>query len=158
MFPMRARAWVLGAFCGIAWWGISLLLGARAYGIVGAHPATGALSGVLTGLAITALSLPFYRLPRRALLWYSPVSVYVAVALYGLIVFAIRQPVGDFDPQQRAWAVGLKSITGMWWGITMQTPIVILVHATAYASHAALRRMLVASSRYATASSGSSAP
>jgi hypothetical protein len=151
---MRALAWVLGAFCGLAWWRISLLLGARSYGIVGSHAATGPVAGVLTGIAVTALSLPFYRIAtHRSLLWYSPLSVYVAVGLYGLFVYAIRQLVGDFQPGQIPWGVGLQSIVGMWWGIgPRRDPRKRRVRQTG------ARRVLVSRSRNAAAGSGPSAP
>ncbi len=143
---MRASVWILGAICGIAWWGISLLLGAKAYGILGRSLLTGAVSGALTGVAMAALSLPIYRfLSARALFWYSPLSVYLSIAFYGLGVFGIRSLVNDFHPDQSPWAVGLQSILGMWWGITFLAPIAILVHLIAYANHRALRRILAAS-------------
>src|SRR5262245_62913507 len=126
---MRALALLLGAICGIAWWAVSVLLGAKAYGIVGTHSETGAFSGAFTGIAVTALSIPVYRLASPGpLLWYSPLSVYVAVALYGLIVFVIRWLMKDFDVGQIPWAVGVQSIVGMWWGITFLALIAIPVH------------------------------
>src|SRR5262245_6981802 len=109
-FPMWARVLVLGAASGMAWWALSLLLGGRAYGILGSRPATGAIAGACTGLVLATISAAVYRLPaRRTLLWYSPLSVYLAIGLYGLVVYAIRWSTQDFLPGQRPWAVGLQS-------------------------------------------------
>lgn len=141
---MQGHVWILGTVCGLAWWAISLLLGAKAYGILGAHPViTGAAAGALTGLAIAALSTPVYRfLSSRALLWYSPVSVYLSIAVYGSVVYLIRCVVNDFHPDQIRSAVGFQSVLGMWWGVTFLAPVAILVHLIAYANHRLLRRLV----------------
>ena len=142
---MQGQIWILGTVCGIAWWGLSLLLGAKAYGVLGSYPLTGAVSGVVTGIAIALLSMPVYRLlSRRALLWYSPFSVYLAIAFYGLVVFTIRVVLDDFHPDQIRWAVGVQSILGMWWGVTFLAPVALVVHLAAYGNHRVLRRMLIA--------------
>jgi hypothetical protein len=136
------RSWILGAACGVVWWVISMMAGATAYGILGTYPVVGAVAGAITGVAIAAISKPVYRLPSpRALLWYSPLSVYVAIAIYGAIVFVIRWWMRDFQPQQTPWAVGLESIEGMWWGVTFAGPVAIPVHLIAYANHRLLRRL-----------------
>ena len=138
---IRNSLWILGAACGVVWWVISMMAGAKAYGILGTYPVVGAAAGAITGVAIAALSKPVYRLPSpRALLWYSPLSVYVAIAIYGAIVFVIRWWMRDFQPQQIPWAVGLESIEGMWWGVTFAGPVAIPVHLIAYANHRLLRR------------------
>jgi hypothetical protein len=140
MIAVRSLVWVLGGLCGIAWWAISLLLGAKAYGVLGTYPVTGAIAGACAGVAMTALSIPVYRAPSpRALLWYSPLSVYAAIALYGALVFAIRSILNDFHPDQIRWAVGAQSVIGMWWGVTMLLPLFITVHLLAYANHRLLR-------------------
>ena len=66
------------------------------------------------------------RRPRN-LYWYSPLRVYAAIAIYGLVVFALRYFMGDFDPGQKRWAVGLQSILGMWWGVTVLLPLALVV-------------------------------
>lgn len=143
MIAVRSLVWVLGALCGIAWWAISLLLGAEAYGVLGTYPVTGAIAGACAGIAITALSIPVYRAPSPwALLWYSPPSVYAAIAFYGTFVFAIRSILNDFHPDQIRWAVGVQSVIGMWWGVTMLIPVFITVHLLAYANHRVLRNAL----------------
>jgi len=143
MIAMRSFVWVLGALCGIVWWAISLLLGAKAYGVLGTFPVTGAIAGACAGVAMTALSIPVYRLPSPgALLWYSPLSVYAAIALYGALVFAIRSVLNDFHPDQIRWAVGAQSVIGMWWGVTMLLPMFFTVHLLAYANHRLLRNAL----------------
>jgi hypothetical protein len=134
---------VAGALCGIFWWGVSWMLGAQAYGIWGAHLTTGLLGGLLTGVAVAAISAPVYRrLSVRSLYWYSPLSVYLAVAIYGLVIFVIRDAIDDFDANQIRSAVGLQSVLGMWWGVTMFLPYAVVVHLLAYLNHRALRRVI----------------
>lgn len=132
---------LIGALCGILWWAVSWAFGARAYGIWGTHLATGAIAGIVTGIAITAVSTPMYRrISSRGLYWYSPLSVYAAIAIYGLVVFALRHLVDDFAVGQKPWAVGLQSILGMWWGVTVLVPIALTVQVLAWV----LRRILTA--------------
>jgi hypothetical protein len=143
--PRRTRALPLfaGVLCGIFWWAVSWAFGARAYGIWGSYAATGLIAGIVTGVVITAVSTPMYRrASSRSLYWYSPLSVYAAIALYGLVVFALRYLVGDFAAGQKRWAVGLQSILGMWWGVTVLVPMALAVQLLAYANHRALRRIL----------------
>jgi hypothetical protein len=136
---------VAGALCGILWWGVSWLLGAKAYGIWGTHVWTGLLAGIVTGIAIAALSAPIYRkLPVKSLYWFSPLTVYLSIALYGLIIFVVRILLDDFHPDQIPWAVGLQSIIGMWWGITMILPFAVAVQGLAYLNHRVLRKMVTA--------------
>jgi hypothetical protein len=136
---------VAGALCGILWWGVSWLLGAKAYGIWGTHASTGLLAGIATGIVTAALSAPIYRrLSVKSLYWYSPLSVYLSIAMYGLVIFVLRILLDDFHPNQIPWAVGLQSIVGMWWGITMILPFAVAVQALAYLNHRVLRRILVA--------------
>ena len=135
--PLR----IVGACCGAAWWAISIVAGANSYGILGSYPIIGLPAGAITGIAITALSTPFYRLPSRALLWYSPLSVYVAIAIYGAILFVIRWVMNDFRPDQIPWAVGVESVLGMWWGMTFAWPVGIPVHLIAYTNHKLLRKL-----------------
>jgi len=86
-----------GAFCGVLWWAVSWALGAQAYGIWGRSAATGLLAAVVTGIAITAISTPLYRrASAQALYWYSPLSVYTAIAIYGLAIFLFRHFIDDF--------------------------------------------------------------
>jgi hypothetical protein len=132
----------LGAISGLLWWGVSLVFGARSYGIVGTHPSTGVLAGVGVGLAVAVLSIPIYRrLSARHILWWSPVSVYIAIAAYGALLFAIRLARQDFVPGATPWAVGAESVFGMWWGVTFSTPVALPVHLLAYGNHRLLRRI-----------------
>lgn len=136
----RYGVWVVGALCGIAWWAISLPLGAKAYGILGTHAWTGPLCGTCTGVVAAEISARFYRRSSlRSLLWYSPLSVYLAIAVYGALIFLVRTLFNDFDARQIPWAVGLQSILGMWWGITFLAPIAVAVQLLAYANHQLLR-------------------
>ena len=137
---------LVGALCGIFWWAVSWAFGAGAYGIWGSYAATGLIAGIVTGVVITAVSTPMYRrAPARGLYWYSPLSVYAAIAIYGLVVLALRYVMGDFATGQKRWAVGLQSILGMWWGVTVLVPMALAVQLLAYANHRALRRFLKAS-------------
>ena len=137
------KAALLGATCGVAWWGVFVALGGRSYGIAGTHPVTGGIASIVTGVAIACASLPAYRLPVRALLWYSPLTVYLATGLSGMLIHALRVAMSDFQPGQVPWKVGLQSILGMWWGVTFLLPIPILVHVGAYANHRLLRGVLM---------------
>jgi hypothetical protein len=120
-------------------------MGAKAYGVLGTHVWTGALAGTLTGIVMTVISAPIYRLASsRALFWYSPLSVYVATALYGAVVFLIRWAMNDFHLNQIPWAVGVQSVLGMWWGITLLAPVALAAHLIAYLNHRVLRRILAA--------------
>jgi hypothetical protein len=135
---------VAGVLFGTLWWGVSWMLGANAYGIWGTHPSTGLLAGIATGVIITAISAPVYRrLSLRSLYWYSPLSVYGSIAMYGLVIFVLRSLVDDFDSNQAPWAVGLQSILGMWWGITVLLPFGVAVQALAYLNHRVLRKILI---------------
>ena len=139
----RLTLLAVGAACGLLWWGVSLLLGARAYGVLGTHPWIGSIAGACTGILVAGLSGTLYRHgSATALFWYSPLSVYLAVAIYGLLAFAIRVLLGDFHPDQIRWAVGVQSILGMWWGITFLLPVAVAVQLLAYLNHRLLRRMV----------------
>jgi hypothetical protein len=137
------RAALLGAVCGIAWWGVFVALGGRSYGIAGTHPVTGGIASIITGVVIACVSLPAYRLPVRQLLWYSPLSVYLAIGCSGLLIHALRVALSDFHPGEVPWKVGLQSILGMWWGVTFLLPVPVVVHVCAYANHWILRRLLM---------------
>ncbi len=135
---------VAGAVCGFLWWGVSWTLGAKAYGIWGTHALTGFLAGIITGVVMVAISAPVYRgLSKRSLYWYSPLSVYLSIAIYGLVIFVLRYMVDDFHSNQNRWAVGMQSILGMWWGITIILPYAMAVHGLAYVNHRVLRKILV---------------
>ncbi len=98
---------------------------------------------VVTGITITAVSTPLYRrASSRALYWYSPLSVYTAIAIYGLAIFVLRHFIDDFDANQTRWAVGLQAILGMWWGVTMLLPLTVAVQVLAHVNHRVLRRIL----------------
>ena len=80
--PPLALGLLVGALCGIFWWAVSWAFGAGAYGIWGSYAATGLIAGIVTGVVITAVSMPMYRrVSRRGLYWYSPLSVLVPMAL-----------------------------------------------------------------------------
>ncbi len=131
-----------GAFFGVLWWGVSWALGAQAFGIWG-RSVTGLLAAIVTGILITAISIPTYRCASaRALYWYSPLSVYAAILIYGLAIFVLRHLLDDFAANQARWAVGLQSILGMWWGITVLVPLALAVQVLAYVNHRVLRRIL----------------
>src|SRR5262245_25737000 len=103
-----------GTLSGLLWYGLSWVLGAKAYGIWGTYSSTGLIAGIVTGIFVALLSAPVYRgLPIRSLYWYSPLSVYLSVVVYGVVIFVLRSLVGDFDSNQIRWAVGLQSILGM---------------------------------------------
>jgi hypothetical protein len=139
----RPNIWLAGAISGVLWWAISMVLGAKGYGVLGAHALVGVLPGACTGIAVAMLSQPVYRhLPARSLYWFSPLSVYLSVAIYGCLVFLVRSVIDDFHPDQKRLEVGLQSIIGMWWGVTFILPIAILVQLFAYANHRLLRRAL----------------
>ena len=134
-----------GALFGVLWWGVSWMFGARAYGVWGTHVATGLLAGIVTGITMTAISTPMYRrVSVRGLYWYSPLSVYVSILIYGLVIFFLRHLVDDFDPHQSRRAVGLQSILGMWWGVTVLLLLALAVQVLAYVNHRVLRRILTA--------------
>ncbi len=142
---METQVFLSGAICGAGWWIVSWILGAGANVIWGSHALTGLVAGVATGIVTTAISLPIYRgLSSNSLYWYAPLSVYFTVAIYGLAIFAVRELIGDFDRNQIRWAVGVQSIVGMWWAITILVPYALLVHALALVNHRILRRLLTA--------------
>jgi hypothetical protein len=143
MLATRVAIVAAGALCGAGWWVVSWMLGAQQYGIWGSHAATGFTAGIVTGIVMAAMSVPVYRrLSRWSLYWFSPLSVYIAVALYGLAILTIRQGIDDFERDQIRWAVGVQSILGMWWGITILLPFAAAVQLLAYLNHRVLRRLL----------------
>lgn len=134
---------VAGAACGLLWWGVAQVLGAERFGLVGTHGWAGVVASVCTGIVVAAMSIAFYRRSSlRNLLWYSPLSVYLAVAIYGLVLFAIRLMQNDFPPGQIRWAVAVEAVVGMWWGVTVLLPVAVLVHLLAYANHRLLRSVV----------------
>ena len=140
----RLGVCLAGAACGVGWWAVSLALGAESYGILGRHAFVGVIAGALTGLTVAAVSERVYRrFSRVSLYWYSPLSVYLSVALYGLLVFLQRLALNDYHPDQILWAVAVQSVVGMWWGITMLLHIAVGVHLLAFANHRLLRRLVV---------------
>jgi len=139
-------ALVAGALFGLLWYALSLLLGAKAYGVLGSHYWVGPIAGVCTGVAMAAISTAFYRRSTtRHLYWYSPMSVYLSVAIYGVVVGLLRLALNDFHPNQIRWAVIVQSIAGMWWGITFLLQVAVVVQVLAYANHRLLRRLVAAS-------------
>jgi hypothetical protein len=141
----HALVLVAGVLSGILWWSVSGLAGGGAFGIWGTHHSTGIIAGIATGVLTAAVSvLAYRRLPVKSLYWYSPLSVYGAVAIYGLVIFLLRSLLADFETNQIPWAVGLQGIFGMWYGITMLLPLALGVHALAYLNHRVLRRILLA--------------
>jgi len=136
---------VAGVLSGILWWAVSWLLGGGAYGIWGTHRTTGLIAGIATGVITAAAStLAYRRLSVKSLYWFSPLSVYGAVAIYGLVIFLLRSLIADFATNEIPWAVGLQGILGMWWGITVLLPIGLGVQALAYLNHRLLRGVLMA--------------
>ena len=132
----------VGALGGICWWAVSLVLGARSFGVLGTNPMVGVISGACTGIIVASISRAFYRRSSvKALTWYSPLTVYVAIVIYGTIVFVLRVGLDDFPSGQIQWAVGLQSVLGMLWGVTFFLPVAVLVHALAYGNHRLFRRM-----------------
>jgi hypothetical protein len=134
---------IFGAVSGVIGWLISVFIGAESHGI-GSYGIVGTVAGILTGILITKISLPVYRKPAKHLYWHSPLSVYLAIGFYGVFIFACRLLINDFQSNQIRWAVGLQSIFGMWWGITILVPLGIVVHAVAYFNHKMMRKLLVA--------------
>jgi hypothetical protein len=61
-----------------------------------------------------------------------------------MVIFLLRSLVDDFQSNQIPWAVGLQSILGMWWGITVLLPFAVAVQALAYLNHRVLRKILIA--------------
>ena len=136
------KLWIAGASSGIVWWLVSKALGAEAYGVLGKHEVTGFVAGTCTGCLMAAISAPVYRrLSNRSLIWYSALSVYVAVLLYGTIALIMRVILNDFHPDQGRWEVGMESVLGMWWGVSILLPIAIVVQLLAYANHRCLKWM-----------------
>lgn len=132
-----------GALFGVLWWGVSWTLGAQAYGVWGTHATTGLLAGIVTGIAMTAISTLMYRkISVRGLYWYSPLSVYVSVSIYGLVIFLLRHLVDDFDPSQGSLGRGAAVGAGNVVGITVLVPLALAVQVLAYATHRVLRRIL----------------
>jgi len=140
--------WIAGATCGVVWWAISTALGATSYGVLGTHALTGVMAGACAGILMATLSVAVYRrVSLRGLLLYSAVSAYLAIAVYGVFIFLIRSATNDFRTGQIPWAVGMQSVLGMWWGITLLAPIAMLVQLLAYGNHRLLRRSFIAGSR-----------
>jgi hypothetical protein len=103
------------------------------------------IAGVVTGVITAALSTPVYRrLSVRSLYWYSPLSVYLSVVIYGVAISVVRSLVDDFHPNQIRWAVGLQSVLGMRWGITLLLPLGVAVQVLADVNHRVLRKILIA--------------
>ena len=138
-------AWIAvtaGLAGGLGWWGVSLLLGARAHGILGGDPLTGAVSGALTGAVVAPISVAVQRRTQvRALLWLSPLGVYVAIALYALLIHLLRVARNDFHPDVLREAVLAQSVLGMWWAVSLLPHVAIPVHLLAYANHRLLRKL-----------------
>jgi hypothetical protein len=101
--------------------------------------ALGLLVGVFCGIFWWAVSWAFGA--RAYGIWGS----YAAIAIYGLVVFALRYLIGDFAAGQKRWAVGLQSILGMWWGVTVLVPLALTIQILAYLNHRVLRRILTSS-------------
>jgi len=141
----KSKFFVLAIISGVLWWLLSLLMGAKGMGILGSHWIVGLAAGVITGTAVTAISVPVYkRLSPKHLYWYSPLSVYVAVAVYVMAVSICRLVVGDFRPNEIPWAAGLQTILGMLWGITFSSLHLVVLQGLAYLNHRALRKILSA--------------
>jgi hypothetical protein len=127
--PRRTRALglLVGVLCGISGGRSRGRSAPERMGSGASYAATGLIAGIVTGIAITAVSTPMYRRASPlSLYWYSPLSVYAAIAIYGLVVLALRYLIGDFAAGQKRWAVGLQSILGMCWGVTVLVPLALI--------------------------------
>ena len=100
-----------------------------------------ALAGVLTGVLISFLSLPLYRrLSARHLLWWSPLSLYLAIAVFACILFTLRisilgpketgkswSPGTGWVTHKESWPAMVEDVIAMWYGVTVMPWFIVLI-------------------------------
>jgi hypothetical protein len=141
VLKVRPKILMLGAVSGAVWFGLSLLLIPNTYKqeILGAYPLVAVLSALATGILVMLISLAIYRRSSRNLLWYSPLSVYLAVTLYGTFIFLGKALTSAYPADTKLSARLYESVGVMWWGITFIFHVAVIVHVLAYINHRALR-------------------
>ena len=111
-------------------------------------------AGAMTGLLVAYVSRPVYFMKRRThLLWLTPISLYMAVAVFATLVFVFRMFIEGPWEIGRSWSrsagwtshlAGLSQlgemIIGMWWGITLSLLFVLLI-PLAWANHRVMQSL-----------------
>jgi hypothetical protein len=128
MTPMRV---LYCAVLGMAWGGIALLLGARAFG---QELWGGVLASPLIGVAVGALTQRAFERHegmRRKLIALG--SLYAAGSLFGValgLTASLTRAAGGLDIATRV----MENVLAVWWGLTM-TGFVLALWPMAFATH-----------------------
>jgi hypothetical protein len=126
----RMRYYCLSLLSGCAWAGIAFLLASGAFGEI----VTGGLvAAPLIGLVVGFLYRPAYRLPKPAQALGALLTLYLAVALFGLAVGAFDAFWRDI-PDRITSAVILQAMWAALWGVTF-TGYVLLLWPLAVFNH-----------------------
>jgi len=124
------RYLVLSALSGCLWAAIALLLGAEAMGpiIWG-----GVVASPLIGVIAAYIFLPACRWPLVARIVFALVTLYLAVAAFGLAAGLYDAVVRDI-PNRIGWAVVVQAMLASLWGITF-TGLVLILWPLSFVNH-----------------------
>ena len=148
----RARYYFLCAVSGLTWGGIAyLLLAFLDSGALGWPIALSELllfpglwGGIavspLIGLLVGLIHRPTYGFPLILRVFLALVTLYAAVALFGLVVGAIEAAIEN-DPRVIKSAVVIEWVLAALWGVTF-TGYVLFLWPLAFANHWLLGRIL----------------
>lgn len=136
-----------GFASGASWFLVALFFGAQ--DMFHTSVVNIALASLGTGVAITHLSQYIYlKTSARALWWYSPLSVYVATALFAVTTVCTMLLTGQIEIQSFLWEKHLtQNLFAMWYACTIFVPYALLIHTLAFINHHWLRTKIVARDR-----------
>jgi hypothetical protein len=119
----RMRYYWLSLLSGCVWAAIALILASGAFGelIVG-----GLIAAPFIGLLVGLLYRPAYRLPKAAQAFGALLTLYLAVALFGLAVGAFDALWRDIPDRTGTGEVILQAMLAALWGVTFSGYVLLL--------------------------------
>ena len=125
------RYYWLSLLSGCAWAAVALLLASSTFGglIVG-----GLIAAPFIGLLVSLLYRPAYRLPKVAQAFWALLTLYLAVALFGLAVGAFDAFCRHIPDRIGTGEVVLQAMWATLWGVTI-TGYVLLLWPLAFFNH-----------------------
>jgi hypothetical protein len=134
--PKMKKYCLFAALSGCAWAIIAYVL---SYGMFNANTVIGGIViSPLIGLVIGLVFLPAYRLPKFVQFALSLVSLYFAVALFGLGV-GVYDAARDVPDRIGTTEVVLQTVIASWFGVTMG--YVLVLWPLAFLNHRLLHRV-----------------
>lgn len=127
--------YVLCALSGCIWAGIAWLIG-RDFGW---YLWGGVAASPLIGVIVGAIYRSAYKLSTTKRVWFSLLTLYAAVTLFGLAIAGFDLAFGD--PARGHMEGVLQTVLAVWWGVTL-TGYVVVLWPLSYLNHWLLGEML----------------